>query len=196
MLLTIQNEANRLLKIFLNSYDYFYENILLNNHIDLRAHNDIGNRLGHIMPAGGALSSFIAGLYFEKNVNYLGDDPLEDKNYAFAKLVISDFLKKSAIFSVGKWGNYKKESYYKIYKDHESWIDQVVEKNEKDKFKIIKNAPHNATLSFLDERCEDWGWNGGIQYAYLISSINEHIGEKNSNSSKHDQFTRNIILQI
>ena len=116
MLLTIQNEANRLFKIFLNSYDYFYENILLNNHIDLRAHNDIGNRLGHIMPAGGALSSFIAGLYFEKNVNYLGDDPLEDKNYAFTKLVISDFLKKSAIFLLGNGESIKKNHIIKFTK--------------------------------------------------------------------------------
>jgi hypothetical protein len=196
MELTIQNEANRLYSIFVNSYDYFYENLLLNQGVDLKSNYDIGNRLSCIMPAGGSLSSFISGLYFEKNVIFQDNMPLENKDYAFTSLVISELLRKAAIFSVGKWGNYKKESYHKIYSDHESWIDQVVIKNEKDKFKVIENAPHNATLSFLNVPSKDWGWDGGVQYAYLIGAINNGIGEKNLNSSKYNAFTRNIIKKI
>ena len=194
--ITIPSEANRLHNIFVNSYTYFYENRLLNNNIDLVNTQDISNRIKHIMPTGGILSSFISGLFFEKNVKYHNGSPFQDKDYAFATLVISSFLKKSAIFSIGKWGNYSDDSLHKVYRDHKSWIDQVIEKNEKDKFKIIESAPHKATLSFLNEYCEDWGWNGGVQYSYLISEINSGIGEKNLNSSKHDEFTRNIISQI
>lgn len=196
MILTIRPESNRLYNIFINSYDYIYENILLNNNIDLTSNQDIAKKISHIMPAGGLLASFIAGLYFEKNVKYYNENPVQDKNYAFATLVISKFLKKSAIFSVGKLGNYRDNSIQRIYEDHKSWIDKVVEKNEKNKFEVIENAPHNTTLDFLNHHSEDWGWDGGEQFAYIIGYINSGIGEKNLSSSKHEQIARNIIAQI
>lgn len=196
MFLTIQSEANRLYNIFKNSYDYFLQNLLTNKNIDLYNDQDISNRIKYIMPAGGFLTSFISGLYFEKNVKYLNNRPLEDKDYAFTKLVISSFIKKSVIFLVGRWGNYGQESYERIYSDHRIWIIQVIENIENEKFNVIEEAPHKATLSFLDVYCEDWGWNGGGQYSNLIGAINQEIGEKKLYSVKHDEFTRNIIKQI